>query len=58
MMPFSINEQEKIIKIMDHRNAEMVIKVYSKYIDDAGGMVRGGMNLCDQLTLFIYAQKC
>ena len=55
MMPFSINEQEKIIKIMGHRNAEMVIKVYSKYIDDAGGMVRGGMNLCDQLTLFIYA---
>ena len=28
----------KIAKVMDHRNAEMVIKVYSKYIDDAVGV--------------------
>jgi len=24
----------KIAKVMGHRNAEMVLKVYSKYIDD------------------------
>jgi integrase len=28
----------KIAKVMGHRNAEMVIKVYSKYIDDAVGL--------------------
>ena len=27
-----------IAKVMGHRNAEMVIKVYSKYIDDAVGI--------------------
>ena len=28
----------QIAKVMGHRNAEMVIKVYSKYIDDAVGL--------------------
>ena len=28
----------QIAKVLGHRNAEMVIKVYSKYIDDAVGI--------------------
>jgi integrase len=28
----------KIAKVMGHRNAEMVIKVYSKYIESAVGL--------------------
>jgi hypothetical protein len=28
----------QIAKVMGHRNAEMVIKVYSRYIDDKRGI--------------------
>jgi integrase len=30
-----------IAKVMGHRNTEMVIKVYSKYIENAGGFSDG-----------------
>ena len=40
-----LNQTTKVAKVMGHRDTDMIIKVYGKYIEDAGGNKDGhGLN--------------